>query len=134
MISLGQGEHGYCLPPHPELYTGRDRRLPKWAKMWTRRDVLFSFEERIWKVISDGSHNNTPERGRWHYLTRSERRIGMLVQFVTAIPVDVSEKRLSKEPRSMGRFAENLMRVQRQGRRFTPDLLRRATHIKWWKQ
>jgi hypothetical protein len=99
--------------------------------MWHLRTVIFSFEERTWRVVADGSHNNTPERTRWDYLTRKERRLGMFVAYAIAIPVEVEEKKLAAG--SIEQFAKSLVAVQAQGRKFTPDMLRYATHLKWWK-
>lgn len=132
MIAIGQGEHGYRLPPVPPYYDGRLRRLPRWAKMWTKRPVLFSYRETVYRVISSGSHNNTPERARWSFLTRSERRVGMMVEYVRAVPAE--EKPLALSGRDLRDFAESLSAVQAQGVLFTPDVLAQAMHVKWYRQ
>lgn len=132
MMTIGHGEHGYKRRPPPERYSGRLRRLPRWARMYSKRLTLFSYEERLWRVISYGSHNNTPERERWGSMTRKEKRVGMFVEYAVAVPTDVEEVKLEAGG-STTQFVESLMRVQAQGRRFTPDMLRVATHVKWWK-
>jgi hypothetical protein len=132
MIAIGHGEHGFRLRPIPPMYSHPWRRLPRWAKMWHRHMVLFSYEECVWRVIFDGSHNNTPERGRWPYMTRKEKRVRMFVEYVRAVRVEVEEAKLSG--RTLDELAASLMAVQIQGQMFTPDMLRTAVHIKWWRE
>jgi hypothetical protein len=130
MIAIGNGQHGFKLPPIPPHYTDRRRKLPRWAKRWSLHAVFFSYEEREWRIVSEGSHNNTPERARWDLLTRREKRIGMFVEYAVAIPVEKPEERLSESYATMPELAESLSRVMQQGCKFTPDMLARATHIK----
>lgn len=140
-LAIGVGEHGYRLPPRHELYSGPLRRLPRWAKMWTKRKVLFSYNGVVYRIVLEGSHNNTPERSRWSFMTKRERRscnrkypCGMFVEYVRAVPSEEETIELAGAGTPMKDFAASLMAVQSQGMVFTPDMLRDAKHLKWYRQ
>ena len=106
--------------PRPSMYISTDRKVPAWAKEWTKREVLFEYEGVTWRIVHDGSHNNTPERN-----TGGDN---MFVEYVRAIPRDQKAETLADTPCTVATLAESLRAVQSQGVMFTPDMLARARY------
>jgi|SRR5208337_1139687 len=102
------------LRPRPEYYNGSELKLPSWMRKLRKngslRNLLFTYEGIVWKVVLEGSHNNTP-------------RSATFVNFVRAVPYNQSVEKLVGEGSSLDDLASSLQRVQSQGRVFTPDML-----------
>jgi hypothetical protein len=116
------------LAPYPDYYDSDERILPAWAKAWMKREVLFEYNDTIWKIVSGGTHNNTPERT--HKCDgppcHPHPRRDMFVEYVRAVPYGQDVKTLVSAPCSHVDLADSLKQVQSKGRCFTPNMLSRA--------
>jgi len=110
MFALDHQTYGR-LGPSPEYYGGNELELPEWAKTWSEKRVLFTYEENVWFIVLAGSHNNTPTRRTF-------------VNYVRAVPFNEPSEKLAEEGSALADFAASLKRVQSQGRVFTPDVLK----------
>jgi hypothetical protein len=114
----------------PPMYSGQERTLPSWAK---EHGALFAWDGVVWKVVSHGSHNNTPERAHlcWCNIRATSEpwkcscppRLSMFVEYVQALPVAEEAARLPEAPTSVNDVASALSVIMCQGRRFYPDVL-----------